>query len=99
MPGPVATITYCRSNDATAVVPWKGAAAWVSSQFEEWTMWERNSVRERGASRRDVVCAWLIALAVLGGLMLLTAVQPLISGQSTQEANRAAAVTQEKAVE
>ena len=62
-------------------------------------MWERNSVKERGASHRDVVCAWLIALAVLCCLMLVTAVQPLISGQSTQEANRAAAATQEQSVE
>jgi len=62
-------------------------------------MWERNSAKERGTSRRDVVCAWLIALAVLACLMLVTAVQPLISGQSIQEANRAAAVKQDERIE
>ena len=62
-------------------------------------MWERNSVREHSSSRRDVICAWLIALAVLGCLMLVTAVQPLVSDLTTQEANRAAAAKQVSAAE
>ena len=59
-------------------------------------MWDRISVKERGTSRRDVVCAWLIALGVMGILMLATALQPLISDRPTQEANRTTTVSQER---
>ena len=54
-------------------------------------MWDKNNITERGTSRRDVVCAWLIAVAILGCLMLVTAIQPTVSGQSAQEARRVTA--------
>ena len=95
----MAALSSCRPSDAAAAAPRKGAAVWASSMFEEWTMWERTSARERGTSRRDVICAWLIAVAVLGCLMGVTALQPLISEPSALEASQAAAKTQEQTAE
>ncbi len=39
-------------------------------------MWNRNDVAEHGAGGRDVICAWLIALAVLVILVLVSAYGP-----------------------
>ena len=91
MPGPAAGSSNRRATDSTAVALKIGAAAWTSKVFEESTMWDKDNIKEYGASRRDVVCAWLIAVAILGCLMLVTAVLPTASGQSTQEAKQVVA--------
>lgn len=96
MPGPAAGSSNRRATDSTAVALKIGAAAWASAAwtskvFEESTMWDKDNIKEYGASRRDVVCAWLIAVAILGCLMLVTAVLPTASGQSTQEAKQVVA--------
>lgn len=41
-------------------------------------MLNRNDVAEHGARGRDVICAWLIALAVIVVLVLISFYGPLV---------------------
>ncbi len=41
-------------------------------------MWDRNDVAEHSIGGRDVICAWLIAVAVLVVLVLVSVYWPLI---------------------
>ena len=97
MPSPAAVSFDCRTADTVAAALRIRAAAWVSDVFEEWTMWDKTNIRERGTSRRDVICAWLIAVAILGGLMLVTALQPTVSKPSPQQAKWAVPTNTEQA--